>query len=218
MIDHKLTRVVVDIGLGIYAANSFEILSRYSNAFILGVDANPFCLDLNQSLLGRSFQTTRFLLLNMAITDAPSGTEIPFFVTANDPGCSSIFQPSPSFQQRANRPIEKIISVTTSTLDEVLSQRILDRYAVIDFVKIDAQGSDLAVLRSGRRQLQSRVAVVCVEADGPDYIGSDATSENIHTEMAALGFEATRHHDTIDLTFVNSRFRGYARDAIVFQR
>jgi hypothetical protein len=64
----------------------------------------------------------------------------------------------------------------------------------------------------------NKVAIVCIEADGDDYIGSDANLDNIESELGLLGFTRDFRFDTSDATFVNSRLRGYARDAIAYQR
>jgi FkbM family methyltransferase len=212
------SRLVIDVGLGMLATTTIGILTRFQNSFVVGVDPNPICLRLNLTTLSERFSSERYALLPYAIVDGPSDDVRVMYVTANDPGCSSLYEPTLEFQQRVNRPVEGKILVRTRTLRDIICAYPCNHYAVVDFLKIDVQGSDLAVIRSGAEVIMNKVAIVCIEADGNDYIGSDANLDNIESELGLLGFTRDFRFDTSDATFVNSRLRGYARDAIAYQR
>ena len=81
------------------------------------------------------------------------------------------------------------------------------RFQYIDYVKIDAQGSDLNILKSAGSYLSDRVVYVTAEGDGQQYIGADECSEaNITSYMESQGFIHIKHPNTIDPTFVNKKY------------
>jgi hypothetical protein len=82
-----------------------------------------------------------------------------------------------------------------------------DRFEYIDYIKIDAQGSDLNILKSAGSYLRERVVYVTAEGDGHQYIGADECSaQNIIDYMTSLDFLQIRHPKTSDPTFVNKKY------------
>ena len=70
-----------------------------------------------------------------------------------------------SFLQEHSSPGSKRISVTTTTLDQELSER---RINFVDFLKIDAEGYDLNVLRGVEKFIrQQQIAVIQFEYNHP---------------------------------------------------
>lgn len=72
--------------------------------------------------------------------------------------------------------------------------------------EIDAQGSDLNILKSAGDYLK-KVVYVTAEPDGPQYIGAQESNVyNIVNYMISQDFLPVRHPNTIDPTFLNKRF------------
>jgi FkbM family methyltransferase len=212
-----MKKIVIDIGLGMLAINTLEILNRYQNSTVISVDPNPICLKYNEAYLSPYVASGRCVIYPYALADRPSGEKGRMYVTANDPGCSSLYLQTATFQTEYIRPVLGYIEIEYKTLNDVFDLCPAKTAPYVDFVKIDAQGSDLAIIRGGRESLAEKTVVVTIECGNTDYVGSDASIENVTTEMENLGFERTFEFDTKDPTFLNLRFRALARDVIAFQ-
>ncbi len=109
------------------------------------------------------------------------------FVT-QQPACSSLFQPDPNLTE--NYPAlacARQLSATeiqTTTLDLWASQ---NQVSVIDYIKIDTQGSELEILKGGIGALRT---VRCLEVEvefNPIYLGQ-AVFSDVDTFLRSQGF------------------------------
>lgn len=101
-----------------------------------------------------------------------------------------------------------------STLDEIMSLLSEVDFPYVTHLKIDAQGSDIEVLKGGNRSL-ARILAVTVEAETRQYLESDGNSQrSIDEYMRVSGFtplsEFQRLPDSqriiaevVDSTFIN---------------
>ncbi len=199
------------------AVNTLKILGECPSAFVVAVEPNPICINCNMPHLGSYIESGRCLLYPYALADRPSGEKGKLYVTDNDPGCSSLYVPTQKFQADYQRPLIGYVEIEYRTLNDVFELSAVKNAHLVDFIKIDAQGSDLAVIRGGRSSLTDKTVVVTIECGDTDYIGSDASIENVSEEMEYLGFERTFEFDTKDPTFLNTKFRSLARDVIAYQ-
>jgi FkbM family methyltransferase len=140
----------------------------------------------------------------------------------DEPGCNSLFNmrtdaltlEKNSSGWFSNYMINKIdeIQVKTVTLDSILS-----KYPLVHYLKIDAQGSDLDVLRSGHDCLKS-VIFVQIEssvANNPNelmYEGQSYLSDNLNF-MKSMGFSLVQVIDhsseappEADVIFINNLY------------
>lgn len=89
-----------------------------------------------------------------------SGT-VKFYVT-KDKNCSSVYPPNIEFMSKfvgsEHLALDKIIEVDCDTLDNFLEKQHLDD---VDFLKIDAQGAELDVLKGSEKTLETVVGVEC---------------------------------------------------------
>jgi FkbM family methyltransferase len=210
-------RLVIDIGLGMLAVNSLEILRRYDNVVVIAVEPNPVCLNYNMQYLERYIELGKCVLCPYALGERPSGEKGRLYVTGNDPGCSSVYVPTETFQSIYQRPLVGYIEIEYRTLNDVFNLQQVKDVSTVDFVKIDAQGSDLAIIRGGRESLAEKTVVVTVECGDTDYIGSDASLDNVTAEMTQLGFKRSYDFNTKDPTYLNLRYRSIAHDVIAYQ-
>ena len=75
---------------------------------------------------------------------------------------------------------------------------------IIEYIKIDAQGSDLNILKGAEHYLKERVVYVTAEPDGFQYSGAEeSVSGSIVKYMKSIGFHYVRHKNTLDPTFLN---------------
>ena len=88
----------------------------------------------------------------------------------------------------------------------------------IDYIKIDAQGSDLNILKGAGDYLKERVVFVTAEPDGYQYNGAaECNSDNITKYMLSQNFIKINHKNTIDPTFLNNKFTDIAKNIYISQ-
>jgi FkbM family methyltransferase len=99
---------------------------------------------------------------------------------------SSLHRPQPALHELYALPggpttLIETVTVETVTLDDLAGDR------AVSVLKLDVQGGELAVLRSGRRVLENTAAVLIEVLFLPHYEG-DATFPDLHSAMTEIGF------------------------------
>jgi FkbM family methyltransferase len=99
---------------------------------------------------------------------------------------SSLHRPEPALHELYALPggptaLIETVTVETVTLDDLVGDR------AVSVLKLDVQGGELAVLRSGRRVLENTAAVLVEVLFLPHYEG-DATFPDLHNTMTEIGF------------------------------
>lgn len=146
----------------------------------------------------------RFCLLPCALGDVPNGSvqQRTFFVTEADAGCSSLFQPT-------SLAVKHQVTVPTLSLRDFLDLLPFEQLerGQIEYMKIDAQGADLDILKTvGKEFLSRRVKKVTAEAEEGPYIGTANGAKEMCEFMTSCGFQRnddwseTFDHDP---TFIN---------------
>ncbi len=203
VIPEGIRRVKLDIGLGESATNSERLLRGENDSFVIGIDPNPIAVVKNLEQFS-SHLGNRYRILPIALGTEPFHMQ-KLYITGNDSGCSSLYRPSPTFQATHDRPIAAEMPVPCATLGEFLSLFPFEQIPIIDYIKVDAQGSDLDIIK-GAGDFLERVAWVTMEADGWAYEGATATVEAMDNYMGSKGFRRVAHPNTSDPTYVNERF------------
>ena len=145
----------------------------------------------------------RFVIQPCALSSVSEPTTMKFYVSANDCGTSSLF---PNDEIQLGK-IKDVIDVPVYSLKMFFDGFPWDRFEYIDYVKIDAQGSDLNILKGAGSYLRERVVFVTAEGDGHQYIGAgECSTQNIIDYMKSQGFMLIRHLNTTDPTFVNKKY------------
>jgi hypothetical protein len=140
-------------------------------------------------------------------------TKIPFFVTAQDCGCSSIYRPK-DFE------VERIIPVPIFSLFDFFELFPFDTHPVIDYIKIDAQGSDLDIVKSAGYYLQERVIFITIEPENTQYQNTINSAQDIYNYMLSIGFMPYPTNHTDDPTYFNPRYKEYvlAHNVQIYQK
>jgi FkbM family methyltransferase len=216
-IPDSCSHVKLDIGLSYNAPQSQSWLSREdAGLMVFGFEPNPASIACiinknNQKqhhshgdcLQYRYIEEGRFVIQQCALSNVIEPTTMKFYVSTNDCGTSSLY---PNDETRLGK-IKEVIDVPVYSLKMFFDGFPWDRFQYIDYVKIDAQGSDLNILKSAGSYLSERVVYVTAEGDGNHYIGADECSAtNIISYMKSQGFMLIRHLNTIDPTFVNKKY------------
>jgi FkbM family methyltransferase len=208
------THVKLDIGLSYSAPQSQTWLSHEdSGLMVFGFEPNPESVArittknqypyYSNCLEHKYIDEGRFVIQQCALSSVSEPTTMKFYVSSIDAGTSSLF---PNDETRLGK-IKKVVDVPVYSLKMFFDGFPWDRFEYIDYVKIDAQGSDLNILKSAGSYLSERVVYVTAEGDGYQYIGAaECNTQNIIDYMKSQDFIHIQHPKTTDPTFVNNKY------------
>lgn len=208
------THVKLDIGLSYSAPQSQTWLSHEdSSLMVFGFEPNPesvACITTKKQypyypncLQHKYIDEGRFVIQQCALSSVSEPTTMKFYVSKDDAGTSSLF---PNDETLLGK-IKKVVDVPVYSLKMFFDGFPWDRFEYIDYVKIDAQGSDLNILKSAGSYLSERVVYVTAEGDGYQYIGAaECNTQNIIDYMKSQDFILIKHPKTTDPTFVNNKY------------
>jgi len=131
--------IMIDIGANVGA---YSILSRHNFQKIIAVEPGKESLDILQQ--------------NISLNNINNITVIPKAVT-NKKGFVKLYKASALVNYSTENKSESYLEVPTTTLDELLQP-----FSIIDLVKIDVEGAELEVIRSGL-ELMDRVKNLIIE-------------------------------------------------------
>lgn len=209
----SIKHIKFDIGLSYSAPMAQHWLLHEDDLLVFGFEPNPACVasilqgatkrdEAHGDPLEKKFIGTQFFLMPCALGLAKNSS-IKFFVT-NDCGCSSIY--FPKFFS-----IERIIEVPIFSLETFFDIFPFDTHPVIDYIKIDAQGSDLDIAKSAGHYLAERVIYITLEAEDRYYENTLNSYEAIEQYMQSIGFVPHSSPHTSDPTYFNPRFAEYIK-------
>ena len=223
VIKDNIKGVKLDIGLSFNAPSSKVWLEQDPNIMVIGFEPNPDFLisvqsdgiDLrgivshqhnNGSLRGTiidEYINKRFFIFPIALFDVNEPTEMPFYQTENDTGCSSIHKPTSEkfvdYKLKANVPVY--------SLKHFFDLFPFDKFEYIEYIKIDAQGSDLDILISAGDYLKEKVVYITAEPECIDYENVSHNNEkNMEEYLISQNFERIYNTNARDPTFINKKF------------
>ncbi len=211
--------IMIDIGLGNTAHHSENWFNNVDNLQVIAfepVPENINCIkngivkyatnnQIRPSLDKNRIKINDFILLPCALSNVKHHTTSQFYVTgtksANEQ--SSLFQINPLGAIN----IKECIHVDVFSLKHFFDLFPWEQVPIINYIKIDAQGADLDIIKSAGAYLKERVVYVTAEPDGNYYKGADYNNaKNIFDYMISIGFKHIRHYNTRDPTFINTTF------------
>jgi FkbM family methyltransferase len=202
--------VKLDIGLGRFPIYSREWLKEQPDTIIFGFEPSPDALRMIREnwIISKEQMGRNFFVLPVALAES-SNTFLDFYETSPSES-SSLLKPTQEFLDHYKFKL-KFIQVPCFTLADFL--QMLPKVPFIEYIKIDAQGADLSIVRSGHEIIKDKVVYITLEADGNHYEKSDSTPKNIDAYMNSIGFERIQHPNTDDPTYFNQKFED-AKDSI----
>jgi len=222
IIPEYIKHIKLDIGLSYSAPMSQHWLMEEQNLWVFGFEPNQRSAEsiLNGASkilpshgepLEKRFINERFFLIPCAL-GISSDHMMPFFVTA-DCGCCSLYKPK-------ELELEKMIQVPVFNLEDFFNIFPFDTHPVIDYIKIDAQGADLDIVKSAGKYLAQRIVFITVEAENDAYENTHNSSQEIDNYLYSQGFQRYTSALTGDPTYINLNFVDYARDnsIIIYQQ
>jgi hypothetical protein len=93
-----------------------------------------------------------------------------------------------------------------------------EKFEYIEYIKIDAQGADLDIIKSAGEYLRDRVVYITAEPESSDYENcSHNTSENMEEYLLTQNFIKINHSNTKDPTFINRKFIELKDNIYIYQ-
>ncbi len=222
-IPQNIKHIKLDIGLSYNAPISQYWLSHEKDLLVFGFE--PDLSSVNSILEGASkrnishgdpldlkYVGKSFFLIPCAL-GLQSGSMQSFYKTKVDCGCSSLYPPK-------YLEIAEVVEVPVFRLSDFFELFPFDTHPVVDYIKIDAQGSDLDIVKGGGRYLEERVIYITIEAEDYHYENTTNSEGEIDDYMKKIGFERFYSHETSDPTYFNPRFLDYVQkhEVKIFQK
>jgi FkbM family methyltransferase len=218
--------IKLDIGLAYNAPHTQVWLSKQSDLLVFGFEPNPdavnkICSPYNHKLHPENGDVLEFKYINTRayIIPVALGKErkeaVAFYKTDGDGGNSSFFEPS---QSETRFHTKEVIHVPIYTLSDFF-ELLPDTVPYVDFIKIDAQGADLDILKGAEDWITKKVVFITAEADvGTSYIGVTDNSSMLKQYLKLKNFSQIKHMFTEDPTFVNETLLQFTDEVQIYQR
>jgi FkbM family methyltransferase len=224
------THVKIDVGLSYGANQSSCWLDTEPDVMVFGFEPHPgsvaniYMGDIKlrhpshavggKPLDKKHINSGRMHIFNVALGNVDKVETMNLYMNSKDCGTSSLF----THDEKFLGPIEQVLPVPVYSLKMFFDTFPWNKFEYIDYIKIDAQGSDLNIIKGAGDYLKERVVFVTAEPDGYQYIGADdCNASNIVSYMTSQGFIQVNHPNTNDPTFLNSKFR-HLKDNFISQK
>jgi FkbM family methyltransferase len=219
IIPSNCSHVKIDVGLSYGANQSSNWLDNESDVMVFGFEPNPEAYECllhgniqlrhpDHAVAGtplnkKHIDSGRMHIFNVALSNFNEVKNMDFYVNSKDCGTSSLY----SHDQNYLGPIKEVIKVPVYNFKMFFDNFNWEKIPYIDYIKIDAQGSDLDILKGAGNYLSEKVVYVTAEPDGNQYIGAGhCNTENITQYMNSVNFIRINHSNTNDPTFINKKF------------
>jgi FkbM family methyltransferase len=208
--------IKLDVGLSYSAPQSQEWLNTQPDLMVFGFEPNTNAVSLIKQIPFNNYHIQQNTLCVIPVAlGAERADSVKFYVTTNDEGCSSLYKPDES-KFPPGYTVKHCLDVPLFKLSDFFE--LLPPLDYIDYIKIDAQGSDLDIVKGGGDYLRDKVVFVTLEPDGHFYVGADHNNtDNITQYMNSIGFLKVQHTNTRDPTYVNSKFMNEAQTIYIRQ-
>ena len=208
-------KIKVDVGMSRCPMYSWNWLDHEPDLFVFGFEPNPNAISemKKNNAFGKHWDRVHIFPVALGNVDEPRTLD--FHIIKDWELSSSLYAPKQSFLDHYTLEIEKTIQVPVHPLSDFF--KLLPDDVFIEYIKIDAQGADLDIVKSGSKDLSEKVAWVTLEADAWAYENCPDTAENIHKFMTSIGFVKVDHPNTHDPTYFNSKFASRKDDIYICQ-
>ena len=222
-IPDNITHIKIDIGLSYNAPHSNIWLCNEPNLFVFGFEPNPKSV---KSILGKQiiprqnghgevldkkFIDSRFKLIPFALSNVSQPTTMKFHATEIDVGTSSLYKPIDAslggFEE---------VNVPVYSLKHFFDIFPFDRFEYIDYIKIDAQGSDLDILMGAGDYLQ-KVVYITAEESCQYESSQHNTADNMTKYLESQNFIRVFNKETSDPTFLNKKYQHLGDKIYIYQ-
>ena len=224
-ITKNIKRIKIDIGLSYSCPHSQNWLENDNDLYVFGFEPNMESVNIikngniqkQQSYHGKpicdKFLQNNFCLIAVALGNPRTADEVSyvdFYQMNDDCGTSSLFMPI----DKSLGSVKSVIKTPLYSLKHFFDIFDWNRFQYIEYIKIDAQGSDYNILLGAGDYLRDRVVYITAEPEHKQYENSENnTTANITSYLESQGFIQVFDKDTKDPTFLNKRFE-HLKDAV----
>jgi FkbM family methyltransferase len=186
-IPDRYNRVKLDVGLSVNAPQSAIWLSRDPSLYVFGfepVTQNIDAIKRGDTSWGINLDPSqidkRIKIIPCALSSTINAEGQKMFVTLNNSGCSSLLEPT-----SIEIAYEEVVPVYT--LEAFLNFFPFYKIPIIEHLKIDVQGMDLAVLKGVGKYLNKFLAIT-IEIDLVGYKQSENSLKEIKSILRSENF------------------------------
>lgn len=133
---------------------------------VVAIEANPSRVDEIRNNQAEAIRAGRLIVIHAALTASPVVGEVELWLDDENDVKSSLLKPSPT-EAKTRKLLVSAISI----------QELWEKFGVPDYVKIDLEGYDIAILRAIRES-----------GKWPANLSAEAHSTSVLDEMAMFGF------------------------------
>jgi len=222
-IPQNATNVKIDIGLSYNAPQSHIWLENDPNTIVFGFEPNPEAIKsiLSENIIKKDSShgeplngkhiNTRFFLFPVCLSNVEIPITKTFYSTTNDCGTSSLYKPT-HFEYNETE-------VQVYSLQNFFDLFPWNKFEYIDYIKIDAQGSDLDILKSAGDYLKERVVYITAEPENTIYENCSHNSiDEITNYLSLQNFQRIHHPNTQDPTYINKNFIHLKDKIFIYQQ
>jgi len=228
-----IKKIKIDIGLSNEAVYSSVWLNKEPDLFVLGFEpletAIANCYKQPNAPYGDPSKTpgtsrhlqrkdhNRVHFYQVALSDVKKEETREFYISKFNTGCSSFWQPEKgNMIDFGTIPLDVKVWNLAMVLEQFFA-KYKNRFEYIDFIKVDAQGSDLAIVKGAGKWLSEKVVYITVECDGSYYEDCSWRKPDLDIYMESIGFIELNHYNTHDPTYINSKFKHLQHDIYISQ-
>jgi FkbM family methyltransferase len=223
-IPERFKRIKLDIGLSISAPHSNLWLGVEDDLLVFGFEPNPKNINilydkeyknsLYSNKLDNKYIKNNMFIIPIALDNVNEPTTMKLYSTKKDTGCSSLHMPTQYLQDT----VDDIFDVPVFSLKNFFDLLPLDRIQYIEYIKIDAQGSDLNIIKSlGQEYLKNNVVYITAEPETYQYNTFSNSVDNMKEYMRDNNFSFIKHENTSDPTFINNKYMDLKDSIFIYQ-
>jgi FkbM family methyltransferase len=202
----NITHIKIDVGLGLFNIHSQNWLTTEKNLFVFMFEPNKDSRDSSLYFMNEidiKGNNNSFQIVPVALSDVSEEKQLEFYSMQNDGGTSSLYKPIAS----RLGPIQNKNIVPVFSLKHFFDLFPWNKFEYIEYIKIDAQGADLDIIKSAGNYLRERVVFITAEPESTDYENCNHnTCENMESYLLTQNFIRIKHPNTEDPTFFNKKF------------
>jgi FkbM family methyltransferase len=218
-IPENINHIKIDIGLGNCNVNSRNWLQNEKDLLVIMFDPNidsinSSCNRMKNDNIGFN-NNNIYHIIPVGLSDVESPTTTKFYNMNNDSGTSSLHKP---IDNRLG-PVKETITIDVISLKYFFDIFPWNRFEYIEYIKVDAQGSDFDIIKSAGNYLMDRVVYITAEPEIDFYENcSHNTAENMEQYLLTQNFIKVNHPNTRDPTFLNKKFIHLKDSIYIYQQ
>jgi len=211
-IPENIKRIKLDIGLSYCAPYTVKWLEKENDLYVFGFEPNPYSVYSVIQIFNNRQDNDRFQLIPVALNNVEEETISDFYcMGSQNIGTSSLNKPNTN---SLGIPLQEVIKISVFPLKDFLEKFDWNRFPYIEYMKIDAQGSDIDIVKSAGEYLKKIIYVTLEEETFANYENIDHNNLNEFKKyFESMNFIMVTHPNTVDPTFLNKDYY-YLKDEI----